>query len=211
MDFSAYLFDFDYTLANAEKGIIIGYRNVLLQNGHPDVSDDTIRRTIGYTIEDAFTMLCGVKDKALLQEYRREYVKEGDTHMTANTYLYPLTVPVIRELRSRGKKIGIISTKLNYRIVEALNKYGVANLFDVIIGGDDVKKPKPDPQGTLLAIEKLGVKKKEVLYTGDSTVDAMTAKNAGVSFAAILTGTTTEKDLEGLPKLIVMSDLSGLL
>ena len=211
MDFSVYLFDFDYTLANAEKGIIIGYRNVLQKHGHPEVSDDDIRRTIGYTIEDSFAMLCGIEDKAVLQEYRREYIKEGETHMTANTYLFPLAIPVIKELRSRGKKIGIISTKLGYGIVEALEKYGIMSMFDVIVGGDDVKKPKPDPQGMLLAAEKLGVKKKEILYIGDSTVDALTAKNAGVSFAAVLTGMTTESDLEGLPKLMVMTDLSGLL
>ena len=211
MNFSVYLFDFDYTLANSEVGIIICYRSVLLRHGHPDVSDDAIRRTIGYPVEDSFTTLCGVTDKATLQEYRREFIKEGDTHMAVNTYLYPLAVPVIKELKSRGKKIGIVSTKLNYRMAEILGKYGATSLFDIIIGAEDVKKPKPDPQGVLLAAEKLGIKKKEILYTGDSEVDALTAKNAGVSFAAVLTGTTTESDLAGLPKLMVMADLSGLL
>ena len=211
MDFSVYLFDFDYTLANAEKGIIICYRKVLNLHGHPEVSDDAIRRTVGYPVEDSFTMLCGVTDEVTLREYRREFGEEADIHMTVNTYLYPLAVPVIRELKSRGKKAGIVSTKNRYRMVEILDKYGASSLFDIIVGGEDVKNPKPDPQGVLLAAEKLGVKKKEILYTGDSMVDALTAKNAGVSFAAVLTGTTTESDLEGLPKLVVMTDLSGLL
>ena len=211
MDFSVYLFDFDYTLGNSDAGIFIAYRNVLQRHGHPDVSDDAIRRTVGYPVEDSFTMLCGVTDAEALQEYRREFIKEGDTYMSVNTYLYPLALPVIKELKSRGKKVGIVSTKLHYRIVEILDRYSATSLFDVIIGGEDVKTPKPDPQGVFLAAEKLGVKKKEILYTGDSMVDALTAKNAGVSFAAVLTGTTTEIDLKDLPKLLVITDLSGIL
>lgn len=64
------------------------------------------------------------------------------------------------------------------------------NVIDVIIGGDDVKNEKPDPEGLLAAIQKLNVSKNQVLYVGDSIVDAKTAQSAGVDFVAVLTGTT---------------------
>jgi len=60
--------------------------------------------------------------------------------------------------------------------------------FDVIVGGEDVAAHKPDPEGLLKAISMVGCQKEEVLFVGDSTVDARTAKNAGVDFVAVLTG-----------------------
>ena len=46
------------------------------------------------------------------------------------------------------------------------------SVIDVIIGGDDVKNEKPDPEGLLTAIQKLNVSKNQALYVGDSIVDA---------------------------------------
>ena len=67
-------------------------------------------------------------------------------------------------------------------------------VIDVIIGGDDVKNEKPDPEGLLTAIQKLNVSKNQALYVGDSIVDAKTAQSAGVDFVAVLTGTTEREE-----------------
>jgi phosphoglycolate phosphatase len=45
---------------------------------------------------------------------------------------------------------------------------------------------------------------------GDSLVDANTAKNAGVDFAAVTTGVTKERDFSGLPVVKILRDLSEL-
>ena len=47
--YQAYLFDFDYTLANSSKGIVMCYRNVLERHGFHQVDDLSIKRTIGKT------------------------------------------------------------------------------------------------------------------------------------------------------------------
>lgn len=65
--------------------------------------------------------------------------------------------------------------------------------IDEIVGGEDVNVFKPDPTGLNLMINRLGVSKEDVLYVGDSYIDAETAKNAGVDFAGVLTGSTDEK------------------
>ena len=61
--YSAYLFDFDYTLADSSKGILTCFRNVLTRNGFIDVSDEDIKHTIGKTLQDSFSILTGVSDK----------------------------------------------------------------------------------------------------------------------------------------------------
>ena len=64
----------------------------------------------------------------------------------------------------------------------------------MIVGSDSVQAEKPDPKGLLKVLEDLNLKKEEVLYIGDSIVDAKTAENAGVKFAAVLTGTTSKEE-----------------
>ena len=111
MEYKTYLFDFDYTLADSSRGIVICFRNVLTRHGHTDVTDESIKRTIGKTLEDSFSILTGITDKNTLISYKKEYVKEADIHMTANTKFFPETVAVLKALKKRGAQIGIISTK----------------------------------------------------------------------------------------------------
>ena len=54
MTYSVYLFDFDYTLADSERGIVGCYRHVLELHGHTGVTDYAIRRTIGHPVTDSF-------------------------------------------------------------------------------------------------------------------------------------------------------------
>ena len=97
---------------------------------------------------------------------------------------------MLKKLRDNKILLGIVTTKYHYRIEQILEKNNAMNVIDVIIGGDDVKNEKPDPEGLLTAIQKLNVSKNQVLYVGDSIVDAKTAQSAGVDFVAVLTGTT---------------------
>lgn len=85
--YQAYLFDFDYTLADSSKGIVMCYRNVLERHGFHQVDDLSIKRTIGKTLVDSFSIMTGITDADTLETFRKEYVKEADQHMTANTVL----------------------------------------------------------------------------------------------------------------------------
>ena len=210
MNYTTYLFDFDYTLANSSKGIVLCFQHVLQRNGYIAVSDEAIKRTIGKTLEESFSILAGVTDPEVLKTYRSEYVKEADVYMTANTVLYPETHSVIAALKNAGKKTGIISTKFRYRIRELLDKKQLIDLFDIIVGGEDVKTPKPSPEGLLFAMEHLGVTKAETLYIGDSVVDAETALAAGVDFAGVTHGVTTADELARYPHQKIMRSLQEL-
>ncbi len=174
--YKVYLFDFDYTLADSSRGIVMCFRNVLERHQHTGITDDEIKRTIGKTLQESFSILTGITDADTLEAYKKEYVKEADVHMTVNTFLFPETEEVLTRLKTCGAKIGIISTKYRYRIMELLSKKLPSNFLDIIVGGEDVKEPKPSPEGVLLAIKELGCNKEEVLYIGDSIVDAETGE-----------------------------------
>lgn len=209
--YHTYLFDFDYTLADSSKGIVICFRNVLERHRHTGISDEQIKRTIGKTLVDSFSILTGIGDEAILEEYRKEYVKEADRFMTANTHLFPETVSVLQALKEKGANIGIISTKYRYRIMELAKDTVPEGIIDLIVGGEDVKTAKPSPEGVFLALKNLETDKDTTLYIGDSIVDAETAQAAGMDFAGVLHGATTAEELEAYPHVAIMKDLTELL
>lgn len=80
----------------------------------------------------------------------------------------------------------------------------------MIVGGDEVKYPKPDPQGVFHVLGEWDLSKDEVLYVGDSLVDARTAQAAGVDFAGVTTGTTGKDEMEQYPHVGVFAGLGEL-
>lgn len=211
MRYTTYLFDFDYTLADSSRGITLCFRHVLERNGYAGVTDEAIRRTIGKTLEESFSILTGVTDPDRLAAFKAEYRREADVYMTPNTRLFPETLRVLRTLKERGAKIGIISTKYRFRIHDTMDQHLPADFLDIVVGGEDVSRAKPDPEGLLYAIRQLGVKKKRVLYIGDSIVDAETAQAAGVDFAGVTHGVTTADELAAYPHRRIMDSLTELL
>lgn len=211
MSYTTYLFDFDYTLADSSRGIVTCFRNVLTRHGYMEVTDEEIKRTIGKTLEDSFSILTGVTDAQQLAGFKDEYRKEADTHMTVNTVLFLETKSVLVALKDAGAHIGIISTKYRYRIKELLDQHSLSSFLDIIVGGEDVKTPKPSPEGLLFAIKQLHTTKAETLYIGDSTIDAETAQAAGVDFAGVTHGVTTAEELSKYPHKKIMSTLEELL
>ena len=209
--YQTYLFDFDYTLADSSRGIVICFRNVLERHHHTGISDGQIKRTIGKTLVESFSLLTGIQDAETLEEYRKEYVKEADRFMTVNTRLFPETAAVLQALKEKGAQIGIISTKYRYRIMELMSHAIPQDVIALVVGGEDVKTAKPSPEGVFLALERLNAEKSSTLYIGDSTVDAETARNAGIDFAGVLHGTTTEEELKAYPHVSVMRDLTELI
>ena len=190
MQYQAYIFDFDYTLADSSPGIVLCFRHVLDRAGFSSVTDEAIKQTIGLHLEAAFSQLTGEADPARLAAFKAAYLARAEQVMTANTRLYPEAVPLLSRLKAAGRATGIVSTKLGFRVAEALERYGAAPLVDHIVGGDQVSAPKPDPEGLLWLLQTLALPKSQALYVGDSLVDCHTAKNAGVDFAAVTTGAT---------------------
>ena len=60
--YKAYVFDFDYTLANSEKGIVMCFQLLFEAEGYDGIPEEAIRRTIGMTMYDAMASLTGETD-----------------------------------------------------------------------------------------------------------------------------------------------------
>ena len=208
--YNTYIFDFDYTLADSSKGIIMCFHYVLENHGYHDISDHQIKLTIGKTLEESFSILTGITDKETLTSYAKEYVKKADDWMTANTVLFPETSSVLNTLKRQGAKIGIVSTKYRYRIMEFVEKEFPKEFFDIVIGAEDATAHKPDPAGLILAIKHLHSDLEGCLYIGDSIIDAKTAQAIGADFYGVLNGITTREELLVYPHIKIADNLNDL-
>ena len=101
MNYKTYLFDFDYTLADSSRGIVKCFRIVLTRHQYLTVTDEAIKRTIGKTLEESFSILTGITDPEQLESFRQEYRLEADVHMNVNTRLFPDTLSTLKELKKR--------------------------------------------------------------------------------------------------------------
>lgn len=207
--YKAVIFDFDYTLGDSTNGIVLSANYALTELGYMEKTVPEIKRTIGLSLKDTFRELTGCLDDNAAERFTKLFREKADRVMTENTSLYGGAEDMLSELKQRGIRTGIVTTKFHYRIEAILRKFSAEDLIDVIVGGEDVTREKPDSEGLLKAIETLGADKREVLYVGDSLVDAKTAQSAGVDFAAVLTGTTM--DFSAYDNVFIAEDLSGIL
>ena len=131
--------------------------------------------------------------------------------MVRDSVLCPGAEKVLNWLGEQGIRTGIVSTKGGDQIAGIFAKYGLKDGLSLIIGGQDVTRNKPDPEGLNLALERLGLEKTEILFCGDTVIDAETARRAGVDFCAVLNGTTPAEAFGDYPHVHIAPDLTDLL
>ncbi len=204
------LFDFDFTLADSSQGIFKCINYALNKMNLAEQDYDTIKYTIGHSLPETYRILTKRNSEDEENEFVKLFVKKADDIMNLNTRVYPEVFDLMCLIKEKGYKTGIISTKYRYRIQGVLKRENLNSNFDVIVGGEDVSKHKPDPEGLLLAIEKLGVEKKQIWYVGDSLVDTAAAKRAGIEFIAVLTGTVSKESFEAEGCNYIIPNLSNL-
>ena len=117
------------------------------------------------------------------------YIKESAYY--SELYIYPMKniVKVCKELRNRGVKLGVVTNKHTENSIKTLQITKMTELFDTLIGYNQVTHHKPEGEGIIKAMEVLGIKdKNKVLYVGDNNIDYYTAINAGVDSAIVYWG-----------------------
>ncbi len=82
--------------------------------------------------------------------------------------------------------------------------------FDIMLAKEDARN-KPAPDGLERIIRTFGISKDECLYVGDSPIDVLTGKAAGVKTIAVTTGVTTIEQLKETKPDIIITDLEQLL
>ena len=210
MMLKAVLFDFDLTLADSTDAAGACIRHALEKMGTEPVDSGRMNATIGLSLDATFESLTGETDPDLRSDFRRFFIEHADRIMVARTELLPGALDALATLRHEGLRLGIVSTKYRYRIEAILLRHGAADLFQTVVGGEEVTEHKPDPEGLLLGLERLDVEGAEAVYVGDHLVDAEAAARAPVPFVGVLTGNTDPSEYRAFPHLQILEGVSEL-
>jgi phosphoglycolate phosphatase len=204
------LFDFDLTLVDSTLGAVECVNYALDAMALPRAKPQAIRATIGLSLAATLASLTGLTDPALAGKFANHFVTRADLRMVELTSVFPDVAPTLGQLKAAGFRTGIVSTKFRYRIENILARNGLLDGFDIIIGGEDVTRHKPDPEGLLMALGQLGAQDSDSLYVGDHPVDAEAAAAAAIPFAAVLTGAAARSDFDPWPASLVLGSLKDL-
>jgi pyrophosphatase PpaX len=96
-------------------------------------------------------------------------------------------------LKDEGRRLGIVTAKRRATVALAFDVLPLEHLFETVVGGDETKGHKPDPEPLLLAAERMGADPKECAYVGDSPFDIRAAKAARMFAVAVTWGGIHER------------------
>lgn len=189
------IFDLDGTLLNTLEDLKNATNFALSEFGYPKRSLEEVRCFVGNgvrkLIERAVPENCENVDECLCI-----FKKNYSENMCNRTVPYNGIVKILKDLKSNGVKIGVVSNKFDSAVKELCKKY-FGNLIDIAIGqADDVPK-KPAPDGVFKAMKELGADKSSTAYVGDSEVDVQTAKNSGLPCIGVTWGFRDKEVLKG--------------
>lgn len=191
MKFDCFLFDFDGTLAYSEPA----YRAAFLHS---------IERHTGVLPNEVeFRDFWNLTPHEVLRRYGEELLEEMfasfEEHYYATHHKHLIAYDGIEELLSslneQGASVGIVSLKPRRAGDLELDIIGLRRLIGLAVWGDDVERPKPDPDGVLRAMADLGADPRSTLVIGDSPADIMMGRAAGTRTAAAMWGGSSRERL----------------
>jgi HAD superfamily hydrolase (TIGR01509 family) len=177
------------------------FKAVFKKYDNRDISTDELVAMFGPTEDEIIAL--NLKNKAsvteAIEEYYQIYRKGHDTQIPSTYEIEKL----LQFIRSKRISIGVITGKSRKAFeisVEALN---LSHYFDIVITGDDVLKPKPDPEGIYIALAFLSASKEDAVFIGDSHADIKAGKSAGLrTFGVQWLSTSQSTHFEIAPDLV---------
>ncbi|HJB01632.1 MAG TPA: HAD-IA family hydrolase [Candidatus Mediterraneibacter merdavium] len=205
--YRACIFDLDGTLADTLDSLVFSVNKTMKEVGMPQITEDQCRRFVGngakVLIEEALKA-GGDEELARFEEAFEAYRRIFDANCTYEVKPYSGILAMLRQMKERGMKLGVLSNKPDRQAVHVVAEVFSRELFDAVQGQKEGVPRKPDPTAALTIAEQFGVRPQETLYIGDSEVDAATGKAAGMDTVLVSWGFRPKEVLrEASPKWVV--------
>ena len=177
------VFDLDGTLLNTINTITHYLNFALEKNGLAAVSADECKTFVGDGVRMLLIRAIESRGEYTDELYERIFTDYNSAYDQNPNYLtepYEGIGEMLSELRAAGLKLAVLSNKPHIATVGTIEAT-LPDIFDIVNGGKAGVPLKPDPTTLLETIAELGCTPDECAYIGDSDVDVLTGRRAGVA------------------------------
>ena len=200
--------DLDGTLADTLPLIYLAFNDALQPILNRTLADAEIRGLFGPPDTEILRSLASDSEaEEAIERYMDRYRRDHGDYVR----LYEGIGCLFEDAREQGMKLAVVTGKSRVTALYTLEQLGVLDLFDVIYGGDDVDRHKPDPQAIHAVVSDLGVPADESgVMIGDSAADVLAGKAAGLVTIGVLWGNPDHEQLLDAGPDIVCGSISDL-
>jgi phosphoglycolate phosphatase len=209
MRFRTVLFDLDGTLIDHFNAIHRCHAFAMRTLGLPEPTSEEVRAAVGGGLETAIARLVG---DANVSKALPLFLAHWDETNLDDVQLLPGASEVLAELNAAGVRCAVLTNKRGYAAREVCAHLGLNPLLAGVFGAGDVDWIKPDPRFADYALTTLGSTASTTALVGDSPWDLSAAKNFGLTFFGVTTGTHTAEELiaDGARPDAVFADLDAV-
>jgi phosphoglycolate phosphatase len=210
----AVLIDLDGTLLDTVLDLHAAADGMLADLGRPPVAIEDIRSYVGRGIPNLVKRVLAGKLEAAddpnppptdaLASFKKHYAEFNGRKATP----FPGVMEGLEAFKAKGLPLGVITNKAHAFTVPLLERTGLAPYMSVIVSGDLLPRPKPDPMPVIWACGRLGVSPAETLMVGDSVHDFHAGHSAGCRVYLVPYGYNEGQDVRGLACDAIVSSLA---
>jgi phosphoglycolate phosphatase len=198
------IFDLDGTLIDSRLDLANAVNATRTHMGMATLENERVYSYVGNGAPVLIRRALGVEATELEVEegleFFLEYYREHDLDYTT---LYPGVKEALDRLRAAAKDMAVLTNKpvrVSRAIVEGL---GVGGHFFQVYGGNSLEFKKPHPIGVEALRKEVGASREDTVMVGDSSVDVLTARNAGIRCCGVTYGFQPETLVDPAPDLLV--------
>ena len=179
-DIKVIAFDCDGVLFDTKKANMTFYNQILSQFGMPDLTSEQFAYVQMHTIDAALRYL--FDDDGLCKSAHAYRKKIGYFPFIKLMEIEPDLRSLLKKLRPKYKTA--IATNRTDTIGSVLAEHNIEGYFDLVVSALDVTRPKPHPDLLVKVLTHFEIEPFQAVYIGDSELDEMAARAAGVRLIA---------------------------
>ena len=178
------IFDLDGTLIDSERDLANAVNAMLVKYGRKELPIDVIGTYIGDGAPMLIRRALGdPADRDFLQEALNYFLLYYREHKLDSTCMYDGVLDALRQIAGSDgatRRMAVLTNKPVRVSRDIIAGLGLGDKFFQVYGGNSFETKKPDPLGATTLMREAGVMPEETVMVGDSQVDILTARNAGM-------------------------------
>jgi len=183
MSLKCIIFDMDGTLTQTNQLIFDSFNFIVKKYQGKTLSPSEITALFGPPEEGALIPIVG---EERLPQALEEYLSFYRANHQRLARLYPGIREVLDDVKQRGKLLALFTGKGIHTTTITLEEFGLKDLFDCVVTGNDVVNHKPSAEGIRKILDRFNLNPDEAVMIGDSVSDISASRSAGVKVAAVL-------------------------